>query len=102
MMRTQADKLQDHLGYPPRGMDAERAAAYLGLGRTKFLEMVEEGRMPEPVRIEDELPRWDRYDLDAAWEDLKDMRHDPVARGKEAIRQRQREMREEQLGRTKR
>ena len=45
-MRTAADKLQDHLGYPPRGMDAERAAAYLGLGRTKFLELVENGRMP--------------------------------------------------------
>jgi predicted DNA-binding transcriptional regulator AlpA len=85
MMRTQADKLQDHLGYPPRGMDAERAATYLGLGRTKFLEMVDEGRMPKPVRIEDELPRWDRYDLDAAWEDLKQQRHDPIARGREEL-----------------
>jgi len=35
-----ADKLQDHLAYPPRTMDAERAAAYVGFGRTKFLEMV--------------------------------------------------------------
>jgi len=40
------DKLQDHLAYPPRGMDAERAAAYIGFGRTKFLEMVGDGRMP--------------------------------------------------------
>lgn len=66
-----ADKLQDHLSYPPRGMDAERAAAYVGLGKTKFLELVEKGRMPKPVRLEDELPRWDRLELDAAWEDLK-------------------------------
>ena len=66
-----ADKLQDHLAYPPRGMDAERAAAYVGLGKTKFLELVEKGRMPKPVRLEDELPRWDRLELDAAWDDLK-------------------------------
>lgn len=52
-------------------MDAERAAAYLGIGRTKFLELVEKGRMPRPVRLEDELPRWDRFELDAAWDDLK-------------------------------
>ena len=66
-----ADKLQDHLAYPPRGMDAERAAAYLGIGRSKFLELVEQGRMPKPVRLEKELPRWDRLELDAAWDDLK-------------------------------
>jgi predicted DNA-binding transcriptional regulator AlpA len=66
-----ADKLQDHLAYPPRGMDAERAAAYLGIGRTKFLELVEQGRMPKPVRLEEELPRWDRLELDAWWDDLK-------------------------------
>src|ERR1700722_17341541 len=80
-VRTVADKLQDHFAYPPRGMDAERAAAYLGLGRTKFLELVEDGRMPKPVRIEEELPRWDRHDLDAAWDDLKQQRrHDPIER----------------------
>jgi hypothetical protein len=52
-----ADKLQDHLAYPPRGMDVDRAAAYVGIGRTKFLEVVEDGRMRQPVRIEEELPR---------------------------------------------
>jgi len=57
--------------YPPRGMDAERAAAYVGLGRSKFLEMVEQGRMPKPVSIEHGLPRWDRLELDSAFEDLK-------------------------------
>ena len=87
-MRTLADKLQDHLGYPPRGMDAERAAAYLGLGRTKFLELVEDGRMPKPVRIEEELPRWDRFDLDAAMHDLKQKRRDPLERDRDELRRR--------------
>jgi predicted DNA-binding transcriptional regulator AlpA len=91
--RAAADKLQDRFGYPPRGMDAERAAAYLGLGRTKFLELVEDGRMPKPVRIEADLPRWDRHDLDAAFEDYKDKRFDPIERGRENIRRRIRQQR---------
>jgi hypothetical protein len=37
-------RLIDLLAYPPRGMDVEHAAAYVGLGRTKFLEMVEAGQ----------------------------------------------------------
>jgi predicted DNA-binding transcriptional regulator AlpA len=93
LVRT-AEKLQDHFGYPPRGMDAERAAAYLGLGRTKFLELVEDGRMPKPVRIEEELPRWDRHDLDAAWDDLKQKRHDPIERGRKELRRRIRRQQE--------
>jgi predicted DNA-binding transcriptional regulator AlpA len=80
-----ADKLQDHLAYPPRGMDVDRAAAYVGIGRTKFLELVEDGRMPAPVRIEEGLPRWDRLDLDAAFTDLKDRRKDPVQRDRDKI-----------------
>jgi predicted DNA-binding transcriptional regulator AlpA len=95
-VRTVADKLQDHLGYPPRGMDAERAAAYLGLGRTKFLELVENGRMPKPVRIEEELPRWDRFDLDAAWDDLK-QRRDPIERDRDELRRR---LRRQQQGKS--
>jgi predicted DNA-binding transcriptional regulator AlpA len=95
-VRTVAHKLQDHLGYPPRGMDAERAAAYLGLGRTKFLELVEIGRMPKPVRIEEELPRWDRFDLDAAWDDLK-QRRDPIERDRDELRRR---LRRQQQGKS--
>ena len=94
-MRGAPDKMQDHLSYPPRGMDADRAAAYLGLRRTKFLELVEEGRMPKPVRIEAELPPWDRLDLDAAFEDYKQKRLDPLEREREAIRRKLREQREE-------
>jgi predicted DNA-binding transcriptional regulator AlpA len=85
-----ADKLQDHLAYPPRAMDAERAAAYVGFGRTKFLEMVEDGRMPQPVDI-DGNPRWDRRELDAAWDDLKERRADPVQSARERIHARLRQ-----------
>lgn len=93
-MRNAPDKLQDHLSYPPRGMDANRATAYLGLSPTKFLEMVQVGRMPKPVRIEAELPRWDRHDLDAVFEDLKAKRLDPIERGREDMRRRLKAMRD--------
>jgi hypothetical protein len=77
------DKLSDHLAYPPRGMAAERAAAYVGFGTTKFLEMVEEGTMPKPNRYH----RWDRLELDAAFEDLKDKERDPEEVGRKQAEQ---------------
>jgi predicted DNA-binding transcriptional regulator AlpA len=89
------NKLQDHLGYPPRGMDAERAAAYIGFGRTKFLEMVRNGRMPQPIDI-DGNPRWDRRDLDAAWDDLKEQRSDSMQRARSRIHERLRQQQVEQ------
>ena len=48
-------KLQDDLAYPPRAMKAERAAAYLDMSRTKFLELVESDRLPKP-KIIDGIP----------------------------------------------
>ena len=44
MSRRLPNKLQDALAYPPRAMKAERAAAYLDMSRTKFLELVDQGR----------------------------------------------------------
>jgi len=79
-----SDRLSDHCAYPPRGMDVERAASYVGFGRTKFLEMVDDGRMPKPIDV-DGNPRWDRVDLDAAFDDLKERRKDPVQRGRDRI-----------------
>jgi predicted DNA-binding transcriptional regulator AlpA len=64
------EKLQDNFAYPPRAMRADRAAAYLGMGRSKFLVLVDEGRLPQPVRI-DGVTTWDRLDLDAAYDRLK-------------------------------
>jgi excisionase family DNA binding protein len=55
--------------YPPRGLRAEEAATYLGMGRSKFLELVKGGRLPKP-RVIDGMRIWDRYKLDAAFEDF--------------------------------
>lgn len=56
--------------YVPRGMRAGGAAAYLGMSRSKFLELVAENRMPRPIPI-DSMTVWDRFDLDASFEDFK-------------------------------
>ena len=78
-MRVTKEKLQDRLSYPPRVLRAERAAAYLGLDVSTFHELVKEGLMPKPVRVRS-MTMWDRYDLDAAFDDLKrskDKRRNP-------------------------
>lgn len=63
-------KLQDSLIYA-RGLRADRAAAYLGMGKTKFLELVDNGTIPRPINIGG-IKIWDRFDLDAALEAAKD------------------------------
>ncbi len=51
---------------PPRGLSREEAAAYIGIGATKFDEMVADGRMPGAKRI-DSRKVWDRHRLDSAF-----------------------------------
>lgn len=55
--------------FPPRGLSRVTAAAYIGVGTTKFDEMVIDGRMPKPKRIGARTV-WDRFALDAAFEAL--------------------------------
>lgn len=57
--------------YPPRGLCREEASRYIGVGTTKFDEMVKDGRMPRPKRI-DGRTVWDRIALDAAFTGLPD------------------------------
>ncbi len=57
--------------YPPRGMRAERAAAYLSISTSLFYKMVEDERMPPPVKV-GAASIWDRVELDAAFDNLKD------------------------------
>jgi predicted DNA-binding transcriptional regulator AlpA len=57
------------LNYTPRLFRLEPAAAYLGMGRTKFLELVERGKMPKPMHV-DGMRLWDRQALDTAADDL--------------------------------
>ena len=53
----------------PRGLKRVFAALYVGVGPTKFDEMVEDGRMPKPKRV-DGRKIWDRFGLDASFADL--------------------------------
>lgn len=75
---------QDPHAYPPRGMCREEAARYVGVGTTKFDEMVKDGRMPKPKRV-DGRTVWDRIALDAHFTDLPDEagnRIDELLRGR--------------------
>ena len=54
----------------PRGLRADDAAAYLGMGKTK-LELVDRGTIPRAVTI-DSIKIWDRLDLDAVIDAAKE------------------------------
>lgn len=55
----------------PRGLSADEAARYVGVGRTKFDELVKRRLMPAAKRI-DGRAVYDRYALDAAFSELPD------------------------------
>ena len=50
-------------------MRLDRAAAYLSVSASTFLQWVEEGKMPQPIRING-VVLWDRLTLDVAFEAL--------------------------------
>lgn len=52
--------------YAPRGLRRDAAADWVGMSPTKFDEMVKDGRMPKPKRV-DNCVVWDRYALDDAF-----------------------------------
>jgi predicted DNA-binding transcriptional regulator AlpA len=56
---------------PPRGLQREAAAQYIGISVGKFDEMVADRRMPKPVQI-DGRKVWDRRALDLAFDGLGD------------------------------
>jgi hypothetical protein len=53
----------------PRGLCRVAAALYIGVSPTKFDGLVEDGRMPQPKRI-DARKIWDVRQLDDAFEAL--------------------------------
>ena len=53
----------------PRALRAPDAARYIGVSKTKFLELVSDGRMPQAVRI-DGCTLWDRLALDVAFDGI--------------------------------
>lgn len=64
-MLRKYDALPSNL--PPRGLCREAAARYVGVSPGKFDEMVADGRMPGPKRV-DARKLWDRNALDEAFE----------------------------------
>ena len=63
---------------PRRGLRREESARYVGVSPSKFDEMVRDGRMPKPKRI-DGCVVWDLRRLDLAWDALggDDAGHNP-------------------------
>ena len=65
----------------PRALRADRACDYLGMGKSKFLDLVSQGRLPKAVRI-DGITTWDRLELDAAYDAMKqddaEIRSNPI------------------------
>lgn len=59
------------LNLPPRGLSRVQAAAYVGISPSLFDEMVTDGRMPKPLRINARTV-WDRVKLDEAFAALSD------------------------------
>lgn len=54
---------------PRRGLSRIDAAQYIGISASKFDELVEDGRMPRPRRI-DKRKLWDVIELDLAFDVL--------------------------------
>lgn len=54
---------------PRRGLSREEAAMYVGVSAGKFDQLVGDGRMPTPRRI-DRRKVWDVHDLDVAFDAL--------------------------------
>lgn len=59
------------IGCPPRGLSRAEAAAWIGVSPSLFDQLVDDGRMPEPKRINARVV-WDRVKLDAAFSELPD------------------------------
>jgi predicted DNA-binding transcriptional regulator AlpA len=70
---TPAKSTSTIVAAPRRGLSRTDAANYVGVGPSKFDELVADGRMPPPRRI-DGRKVWDVRELDISFEDLP---HDP-------------------------
>ena len=66
-MSTRA--LSDIRPVPRRGLSREEAAMYIGISPSKFDQLIADGRMPGPRRI-DGRKVWDIRQIDLAFDDL--------------------------------
>ena len=60
---------RDHQRIEPRGLARSEAADYVGISPSLFDEMVRDGRMPSPKKINSRTV-WDRRQLDIAFDAL--------------------------------
>jgi predicted DNA-binding transcriptional regulator AlpA len=60
---------QEHHSLPRRGLSRIEAALYIGVSPSKFHQLVDDGRMPGPRRI-DGRKLWDVRELDQCFDDL--------------------------------
>lgn len=63
---------------PPRGLNREQAAAYIGIGASLFDTLVDEGLMPPP-KVMGGRRVWDIHEVDQAFDQLPHA--DPFQRG---------------------
>lgn len=70
---TKSTAMLREMTQPRRGLHREEAAIYIGVGPSKFDEMVADGRMPAPKQIDDRNV-WDLRALDMAFNALPDKR----------------------------
>ena len=68
---TRSGAAPSDLPITPRGCSRTEAARYVGVSPSLFDQMVKDGRMPKPIRINSRAV-WDRKELDGAFENLKD------------------------------
>ena len=52
-----------------RGLSRREAAEYIGISERKFADLVRQGRMPAPRKI-DRRAIYDRYQIDEAFDNL--------------------------------
>lgn len=60
----------------PRGLSRPQAAAYIGVSASLFDQLVKDGRMPPPKRINGRVV-WDRHRLDERFDAIDDCGHNP-------------------------
>jgi len=69
MKRAPSTFRQQDVVSPRRGLSRVEAAMYVGISPTKFDELVADGRMPRPLKI-DSRKLWDIRYLDLAFDAL--------------------------------
>ena len=67
----------DGIAYLPRGLGRVEAARYLGIGTTKFDELVIGGKIPRGRQITEGRIVWDRVALDLYFDGLPANGHEP-------------------------